>query len=118
MLIRIRKQLNSQRGFTLVELMAVIAILGVLAAIAVPKFTAATDAANLAKVKADIRTYGSAIEICRAATGTLPADLAALVPTYIAVAPTAPTGWTYSYSAGVASATNGTVTISSDGTGM
>jgi general secretion pathway protein G len=52
---------KNQKGFTLVELVVVIAIVGILAAIAVPKFTSATESANGAKVLADLRTIDSAI---------------------------------------------------------
>lgn len=59
----LRIRTKSQKGFTLVELMVVIAIIGVLAAIAVPKFTNATDSARGAKVQADLRTIDSAIQM-------------------------------------------------------
>lgn len=46
----IQKQLKSKKGFTLVELVVVIAILGILGAIAVPQFT---NVQKDAKIKAD-----------------------------------------------------------------
>lgn len=58
--IKIRKHLN-QKGFTLVELMVVIAILGILAAIAIPRFSDQTTSANTAKIAADLRTIDGVI---------------------------------------------------------
>ena len=72
MMTKIRKRLN-QKGFTLVELMVVIAILGILAAIAIPKFSDSTSAANTAKIAADLRTIDSAIVMYQANGGTLAA---------------------------------------------
>lgn len=66
MIQAIRKRMN-QKGFTLVELMVVIAILGVLAAIAIPKFSESTAAANTAKIKADMRTIQSAVMMAQSA---------------------------------------------------
>ena len=77
MMTKIRQRLN-QKGFTLVELMVVIAILGILAAIAIPKFGDATATANTAKIQADLRTMDAAIVMYQAQNGADPADLNAL----------------------------------------
>ena len=92
MLQLFKKRMSNRKGFTLVELLVVVAIIGVLAAIAIPRFTDATASANGAKLQADLRTIDSAIMVYYAANNAYPADLAALVPAYLAKAPTPPTG--------------------------
>jgi len=68
-------KIRARRGFTLIELVVVIAILGILAGLAIPRFLDATATARGARIVADMRTIDSAIVIYNAKTGSLPADI-------------------------------------------
>jgi len=70
--------IKGKKGFTLIELVIVIAILGILAGIAIPRFLNATATARGARIVADLRTIDSAIVIYNAKTGKLPAATADL----------------------------------------
>lgn len=72
------KFFKNKKGFTLVELVVVIAILGILAGIAIPRFMDATASARGAKMVADMRTIESAESMNYAQKGTY-ADLSTLV---------------------------------------
>ena len=120
MLMNIRKTMKSQKGFTLVELLVVVVIIGVLAAIAVPKFTGATDEAKIAKVKADLRTIASAVILYQAKNnGTIPDDVATLkAGGYLTNEPkdegSTPAFYTISSDKGVVSGKVGSTTYTSD----
>jgi type IV pilus assembly protein PilA len=54
--------MSNRKGFTLIELLIVVVIIGILAAIAIPKFAATKDKAKLASVKTDLRNLMTAQE--------------------------------------------------------
>ncbi len=52
----------NRKGFTLIELLIVVVIIGILAAIAIPKFAATKEKAYLASMKSDLRNLATAQE--------------------------------------------------------
>ncbi|WP_455654809.1 competence type IV pilus major pilin ComGC [Phascolarctobacterium sp.] len=80
--------IKNRKGFTLVELVVVIAIIGILAGLAIPRFMDATTSARGAKVAGDMRIIESAIMMQYAEKGTEPKDLNELVTNnYLAAVP-------------------------------
>ncbi len=63
---------RSARGFTLIEIMVVVIILGVLAALVVPRVMGRTDDAKLAAAKADIASIMQALKLYRLDNGRYP----------------------------------------------
>src|SRR6201994_5217038 len=61
-----------QRGFTLIEIMVVIAILGILAALIVPKIMSRPDEARRVAAKQDIGTMMQAMKLYRLDNGRYP----------------------------------------------
>lgn len=55
-------QRNNRRGFTLIELLIVVVIIGILAAIAIPKFASTKERSYVAKMKSDLRNLATSQE--------------------------------------------------------
>jgi len=70
-----KRRNRSQKGFTLVELLIVVLILGALAAIAIPRIIGSSEAAKINVCKTNIQLINKQIELYRATTGTWPNKL-------------------------------------------
>ena len=70
--------MRGKKGFTLVELMIVVLILGALAAIAIPRILGGANTAKANACATNIDMINSQIELYYANTGSYPADLPTL----------------------------------------
>ena len=71
-----KKRSFKRAGFTLVEILVVIAVIGLLAAIAIPQFMTYRSEAIDAQMRSDLRNASIAIEAYYAKQSALPASLA------------------------------------------
>ena len=62
-----------QKGFATLEVILMVMVIGILASIAVPRFTSVTTAANTAKIQSDLSTINTAIAIYYMEHGKYPA---------------------------------------------
>lgn len=68
--MQLRTNARRQRGFTLIEILIVVVILGILAAIVIPQFTNASQDAQVSAVKSQLQTVRSQIELFRVKNGS------------------------------------------------
>jgi type IV pilus assembly protein PilA len=130
MLLKLRKRVaarlngESEAGFTLVELLVVMLILGLLAAIAIPSFFNQRDKAKDADAKAGVRTAQTAMETYATDHGGLytptptVADLRGIEQTLNDVTLSAPTSTADSYTVTATSTTGNTFSINRASTGI
>jgi general secretion pathway protein G len=77
-----RLKRSRSAGFTLIEIMVVVVILGILGALIVPNIIGRPDEARVTAARADIQTIGNALELYRLDNGSYPSNdqgLSALV---------------------------------------
>lgn len=64
--------MNTQKGFSLIEIMVVVVILGILASIVVPKIISRPDEARVVKAKQDVLAIQNALDLYKLDNGFYP----------------------------------------------
>jgi len=76
---KIEQKYNGRAGFTLIEILLVVVIIGILAAVAVPRFAGRTGQAKESSAKASISAIGIALDMYELDNGNYPPNLNGLV---------------------------------------
>lgn len=101
------RRFRTRQGFTLIEIMIVVAIIAILAAILVPNFVRARAQSQYTACKQNLKSIATAIEMFSAypgkhtaEVGRYPTTVARLVPDYLKAIPTCPSVGISTYTAG------------------
>jgi general secretion pathway protein G len=114
-----------RRGFTLIEILIVVVILGILAAIVIPQFTNAAQDASAASARSQLQTMRSQVELYRVQNnGQIPPNpwTELIADGYVRSAPNWPAGFSEAYASGVLTLTFDSANypvpdVTGDGTG-
>ena len=90
-----KENVQEKKRLHALELIIVVAIIGILAAVAIPNLVGMTDEAKVAKIQSDLSTIGTAMEVYHVKKGgTYPTDLSVLAGDngYLKKVPEHPTG--------------------------
>ena len=100
MIKKIRALGKNEKGFTLIELMVVVVIIGIIVGIALPQFTVAHEKARKQRAKAEIKNFKTVAMVIYAEDGTYPTgtDFSGMSDYNIPSTPKDPWGGSYSYS--------------------
>ena len=97
----LRKACGDRKGFTLIEIMLVVVIIGILASTVLPRLTGRTEKARLNRAKVDIANIALALKLYELDKGTFPASLSELQTggseSYLEKEPVDPWGRSYQY---------------------
>ena len=101
------KERNTMKtAFTLIEILIVVILLGVLAAIVVPQFAESTADADVSACKANQKAIITSCSMYKLKENATPADIAAVVTAgHLPEAPACPAGGTYTVITGACSDT-------------
>lgn len=77
------KRFRKQKGFTLIEVVAAAALIGVLATMLMPSLSGANDRVKNAKLSNDLAAIDQAIQVYRMDNGKLPTSLTVLDSSYL-----------------------------------
>jgi len=98
-----KQTLTSRKGFTLVEMVMVLVIIGLLASIVVPQFSLQLSEAREAQTRANLENLRSAVAIYAKRQGMNPVslnDLTMTVPPIVTTIPDDGWGWAFLYDQG------------------
>ena len=73
----------NQKGFATLEVILMVMVIGVLASVAVPRFTNISAKANTAKIQSDLSTLDTAISIYYMENGSYPQNISTDLKDYV-----------------------------------